>query len=94
MPSNGTINHSRAISILLRLTQSQHRRCIDTQRELITALINEHNGNREVGYTLAVQPNQVIYKDLSACLAEEEVIHEIIVDQCSHHDYRYSLADF
>jgi hypothetical protein len=56
---------------------------------LITALINEHNGNREVGYTLAVQPNQVIYKDLSALLAEEEVIYEVIVDQCSHHDYQY-----
>jgi hypothetical protein len=53
------------------------------------ALFNKHNGNREVGYTLAVQRNQAIYKDLSALLAEEEVIHEVIVDQCSHHDYQY-----
>jgi hypothetical protein len=59
------------------------------QRKLITALINEHNGNREVGHTLAVRPNQVIYKNLPTFLTEEDVIHEVIVDQGSHHNYQY-----
>jgi hypothetical protein len=87
MPSDGTINSSLATLIFLILTQSQHCRCINAQRELITALINEHSGNREVGYTLAAQPNRVIYKDLSALLIEEGAIYEVIVDQCNKHDY-------
>jgi hypothetical protein len=72
------------ILILPRLTRSQHHQCITAQREFIGKPIGEYYKSKEVGYTLAVQPNYVYYKVLSEILSEKEVIHEVIVAQMSN----------
>jgi hypothetical protein len=85
------IVHHLRNATLPRLTRSLHHCCIDVQCKLATALINEYNGNREVGYTLDIQPDCIIYEVLSALLIEEEVIYKIFNDQCHEHNFCYYI---
>jgi hypothetical protein len=85
------ILHHLCNAIFPRLTRSKHHRCIVSQRRLVTSLINEYNKDREVGYTLNIQPNRVIYEFLSVLLTEEGAIYEIFIGQCNKHDYRYYI---
>ncbi len=91
-PIKINILHHLRNAIFPRLTRSVHHRCIITQHRLVTSLINKYNKDREVGYTLNVQPNRVIYKVLSALLTEEGVIYEIFIDQCDKHNYCYCIC--
>jgi hypothetical protein len=84
------LHHLRNV-IFPRLTRSVYHRCIFAQHRLVTSLINEYNEDREVGYTLDVQPNHIIYEVLSALLTEEGVIYKIFIDQCDKHDYRFYI---
>jgi hypothetical protein len=47
--------------ILSWLMQSQHHQSITVQHGFIGKLISEYCKSKEVGYTLAVQPNYVYY---------------------------------
>jgi hypothetical protein len=85
------ILHHLCNAIFPRLTRSVHHHCTVVQRRLVTSLINKYNKDREVGYTLDVQPNCIIYEVLSALLTEEGVIYKIFIDQCDKHDYPYYI---
>ena len=80
-PIKINILHHLRNAIFPRLTQSVHHLCIVAQRRLVTSLINKYNEDREVGYTLEVQPNRVIYEVLSVLLTEEGVIYKIFINQ-------------
>jgi hypothetical protein len=82
------------ISILLRLTQSQHHQCITAQCKFIGKIIGEYYKSKEVGYTLAVRPNYVYYEVLSEILSEEEVIREVIVAQRSDSCFLFYTHEF
>ncbi len=77
------------ISILPRLTRNQHLQSIKEQRSFISNLISKYYSRKEVGYTLAVQPNLVYYALLSEILREEEIIHEVIVAQTEYSTFLF-----
>ena len=77
------------ISILPWLTQSQHLQSIKEQRSFIGSLISKYYSRKEVGYTLAIQPNHVYYALLSEILREEEIIHEVIVAQMEYSTFLF-----
>ncbi len=77
------------ISILPRLTQSQHLQSIKEQHSFIGSLISKFYSRKEVRYTLTVRPNHVYYALLSEILREEEIIHEVIVAQTEYSTFLF-----
>jgi hypothetical protein len=100
MPRSTSTNSSdkddlseEGIPTLPILTRPQHRRFIEEQRIIISALIEDYSLERVVFYTTFDTPKIILDVALEDILGVEEIIYEIIFDQKVRNIYVFYIRD-